>query len=244
MVIRLVLRYNDAIGERVRTVSRNQNFIRRNYMATIETANAKGNAGIALGSTAVGIEILRALGGGNGLAGLLGNLTGGGSNTGAEAAMLAALMAKPLGSCCSEDHTVDRYEAAQSARIAELETEVKLRDANTFTMGEMNLMRNYVDGQFREIRDSLCGQAVINQRTADSFERVHDDLMCVKSNLEGQIAAERAARCCGDNQIVGYVNATFYPKMVADVTTGTTTTAQTLYNPVSNCGTGCGCGNN
>ena len=213
-------------------------------MATIETANAKGNAGIALGSTAVGIEILRALGGGNGLAGILGNLTGGGSNTGAEAAMLAALMAKPLGNCCSEDHTVDRYEAAQSARIAELETEVKLRDANTFTMGEMNAMRNYVDGQFREIRDSLCGQAVINQRTADSFERVHDDLMCVKSNLEGQIAAERAARCCGDNQIVNYVNATFYPKMVADVTTGTTTTAQTLYNPVSNCGTGCSCGNN
>lgn len=213
-------------------------------MATIETANAKGNAGIALGSTAVGIEILRALGGGNGLAGILGNLTGGGNNAGAEAAMLAALMAKPLGGCCSEDHTVDRYEAAQSARIAELETEVKLRDANTFTMGEMNAMRNYVDGQFREIRDSICGQAVINQRTADSFERVRDDLMCVKTNLEGQIAAERAARCCGDNQIVSYVNATFYPKLVAGVTPTTDTTAQALYNPISNCGGGCGCGNN
>ena len=145
------------------------------------------------------------------------------------------------GHCCSEDHVINRYEAAQSARIAELETEVKLRDANTFTMGEMNAMRNYVDGQFREIRDSLCGQAVINQKTADSFERVHDDLMCVKGNLEGQIAAERAARCCSDNAIVTYANATFYPKMVADVTVGTTTTAQTLYNPVTNCG--CGCGN-
>lgn len=147
------------------------------------------------------------------------------------------------GHCCSEDHVINRYEAAQSARIAELETEVKLRDANTFTMGEMNAMRNYVDGQFREIRDSLCGQAVINQKTADSFERVHDDLMCVKGDLEGKIAAERAARCCGDNAIVTYANATFYPKMVADVTVGTTTTAQTLYNPVTNCGGGCGCGN-
>lgn len=40
-----------------------------------------------------------------------------------------------------------------------------------------------------------------------------------------------------DNAIVNYVNATFYPKMVADVTTGTTTTAQMLYNPlpVENC---------
>jgi hypothetical protein len=149
------------------------------------------------------------------------------------------------GHCCSEDHVINRYEAAQAARIAELETEVKLRDANTFTMGEMNAMRNYVDGQFREIRDSLCGQAVINQKTADSFERVHDDLMCVKGDLEGKIAAERAARCCGDNAIVTYANATFYPKMVADVTVGTTTTAQTLYNPVTNCGYGCGnsCGN-
>ena len=32
---------------------------------------------------------------------------------------------------CSENHLVNRYEAAQAARIAELETEVKLRDANT-----------------------------------------------------------------------------------------------------------------
>ena len=45
-------------------------------------------------------------------------------------------------------------------------------------------------------------------------------------------------RCCGDNSIVTYVNATFYPKQVADVTTGTATTAQTLYNPVPKCG-GC-----
>lgn len=218
-------------------------------MATIETANAKGNAGIALGSTAIGVELLRALSGnGGGLQGLLGGILGNGGNTGTgvDALAMAALMANAAphgGYCCNEDHHVNRYEASKDARIAELETEVKFRDANTFTMGEMNAMRNYFDGQLREIRDSLCGQAVINQKTADSFERVHDDLMCVKGDLEGKIAAERAARCCGDNAIVTYANATFYPKMVADVTVGTTTTAQTLYNPISNCGGGCGCGN-
>lgn len=220
-------------------------------MATVETANAKGNAGIALGSTAVGIELLRALSGnGGGLQGLLGGILGNGGNggntggAGMEALALAALAANAVphsGYCCNEDHPVNRYEAGKDARIAELETEVKLRDANTFTMGEMNAMRNYVDGQFREIRDSLCGQAVINQRTADSFERVHDDLMCVKGNLEQQIAAERAARCCGDNQIVNYVNQTFYPKLVSGVTPTTETNPQTLYNPVTNCGSGCGC---
>lgn len=236
-----ILRYNKDTA-RIRLNLNNE----VDFVATVETANAKGNAGIALGSTAVGLEILRALGGGGGLGGLLGNLTGGGGgNVGGDmiAGIAAALMAgaAPRSGCCSEDHPVNRYDAAQAARIAELETEVKLRDANTYTLNHMNDMRNYVDGQLREIRDALCGQAVTNQRTADSFERVHDDIMCVKSNLEGQLAAERAARCCGDNQIVNYVNATFYPKMVADVTTGTATTAQTLYNPVTNCGNSCGC---
>ena len=54
--------------------------------------------------------------------------------------------------------------------------------------------------------------------------------------LETAIAIERDKRECGDNAIVGYTNATFYPKMVADVTTGTTTTAQMIYNPLQ-----CGC---
>ena len=65
--------------------------------------------------------------------------------------------------------------------------------------------------------------------------------MCVKVDLEGKIAAERAARCCGDSQIVSYVNQTFYPKLVSGVTPTTETTQQTLYNPVTNCGCGCGC---
>lgn len=216
-------------------------------MATLEGANAKGNAGIALGSTAVGIELLRALGGG-GIGGILGNLTGGGNGSGAATmaaagAALAAGLANGGKGCCSDDHCVDRYEAQQAARIAELETEVKLRDANTYTLQQMNDMRNYVDNQFREIRDNLCGQAVINQRTADSFDRVHSDLACCKNDLEGQIASEKRERCCADNAIVNYVNTTFYPKMVAEVTTGTATTAQTLFNPIPNCNKSCCCGN-
>lgn len=212
-------------------------------MATIEGANAKGNAGIALGSTAVGIELLRALGGGGGLAGLLGNLTGGGTNAGTEAAMIAALAAMPrVGGCCNEDHTVNRYELGLEQANAAKDSEIALLKANIYGDQKSLEMYKYIDGELRGIRETLGAQAVINQRTADSFERVHDDLMCVKGDLEGKIAAERAARCCGDNAIVTYANATFYPKMVADVTVGTTTTAQTLYNPVANCG--CGCGSN
>jgi hypothetical protein len=63
---------------------------------------------------------------------------------------------------CSDDHYVNRYEASQSARIAELETEVKLRDANTFTMGEMNKLRDYVDGKFACVEKELSDQRVYN----------------------------------------------------------------------------------
>lgn len=82
------------------------------------------------------------------------------------------------------------------------------------------------------------------KRGADSFEAAHNDLVCVKNELYGAIRNEAEKRCCGDNSIVTYANATFYPKQVADVTTGTATTAQPTYNPIPKCGCGCGCGCN
>ena len=75
------------------------------------------------------------------------------------------------------DHMISRYEAGQAARIAELETEVKLRDANTYTLGEMNKMRNYVDSKFDAINAQLCSQAVVNAQ-------VTANLSC----MQGQVA--------------------------------------------------------
>lgn len=80
-----------------------------------------------------------------------------------------------------------------------------------------------------------------NQRTEDSFALVRQDIECVKSDLTKDIKIEAERRSCGDNALVNYMNATFYAKQVADVTTGTGTTAQTLYNPLPKCG---GCNNN
>lgn len=57
---------------------------------------------------------------------------------------------------------VNRYEAAQAARIAELETEVKLRDANVYTMTEMGKLRDYVDSRINAVNSQLCQQAVVN----------------------------------------------------------------------------------
>lgn len=145
------------------------------------------------------------------------------------------------GEGCSENHLVNRYEAAQAARIAELETEVKLRDANTYTDQKSLEMYQYIDGRLRGVESQISAQAVTNQRTADSFALAQADLAAVKAELQGKIDMEAERRCCADNAIVTYANATFYPKQVADMTVGTTTTAQTLYNPIPKCG---GCCNN
>lgn len=114
---------------------------------------SKGVAGSGLGlgiaGTALGV-----------LNGGLGNLLGGmGGNCG-----------------CSEDHWVNRYEAGQSARIAELETEVKLRDANVYTMSEMNKLRDYVDHRFEGVNAQLCNQAVLNSQ-------ITANISCMQGNI-------------------------------------------------------------
>lgn len=63
---------------------------------------------------------------------------------------------------CHENMPINRYEAGQSARISELETEVKLRDANFYALSESGKLRDYVDGKFSAIERELCDQKVYN----------------------------------------------------------------------------------
>lgn len=176
-------------------------------------------AGLATGITGTALGAVNLLGNG---AGLLGGMMR--SNT---------CYNQPCG--CSENQFVNRYEAAKDARIAELETAVVLRDADTYTDQKMLEMYKYVDERLRGVESQLANQAVVNQRNTDSFQIVSERMDCCCKSVEAQIAAEKEARKCADNSIVNYVNATFYPKMVADVTTGSTTTQQTTYNPLPSC---------
>lgn len=63
---------------------------------------------------------------------------------------------------CESDHYINRYEAGQAARIAELETEVKLRDANTYTDSKILALYQYVDGKVSGIEAQICQQNVYN----------------------------------------------------------------------------------
>ena len=57
----------------------------------------------------------------------------------------------------------------------------------------------------------------------------------VAANAQAGLALEAERRCCADNKIVTYVNGTFYPVEVADITIGTTATSREVYNPLCGC---------
>jgi hypothetical protein len=64
------------------------------------------------------------------------------------------------GNCNHPAYT--RYDAEKDARIAELETEVKLRDANTYTLGEVGKLRDYMETRLGVIERELCDQRTYN----------------------------------------------------------------------------------
>lgn len=202
---------------------------------------SKGVAGAGLGTGIAGLSlgVLNAMGG-------LGALAMGNRNQ-----TIPVVPAAPYGwngwngygGCCSDNMPVTRYDMDKDRDIAAKDAEISLLKANIYNDQKTLELYAYVDGQLKDIRQSLCNQAVHNQRTEDSFALVRQDVESVRAELSNDIKIEAERRCCGDNAIVTYANATFYPKMVADVTTGTGTTAQTLYNPLPKCGGGCCQGN-
>lgn len=195
-----------------------------------------GNAGLTTGIIGTALGAINTLGNAGGLAGLLG------LNTPAPAPANIPGTFPGYIPTMQVDPCVNRYELGLQQQIAAKDSQIALRDANTYVDQKLLQLYQYIDGRNREQEAINTQQAVLNQANKDSFQMVSERLACVKNELEGQIKAEKAARCCADNAIVNYVNATFYPKLVADVTAGTTTTAQILYNPLPACE--CACGNN
>jgi hypothetical protein len=110
----------------------------------------KGNAALTTGIIGTSLGALNS--------GLFGGLFGGG-NCG-----------------CSENMAVNRYEAGQSARIAELETEVKLRDANFYALSEVGKLRDYMEHKFDYVQSQLSQQAVVNAQ-------VTANISCMQGNI-------------------------------------------------------------
>lgn len=127
--------------------------------------------------------------------------------------------------CCESDHVVNRYELAMEQALAAKDSRIALLEANTYNDQKALELYRYIDGKFNAIESRFAAQDVRNQGNADAIRELAKDIDA-KVNLE----AER--RCCADQRLVAYMNGTFAPKLVADYTAGTTTTAATTYNPL------------
>lgn len=209
----------------------------------MELENTKHSSGVAKAGLTTGIigsalGAINTLGGAGILTGVLGR--GGAVPMGAVPYAMPYTVAPITTGCvCNEEIPATRNDIAttkelmdKDLQIAELNTEVKLRDSTIYTDSKSLELYKYIDGQLNAINSQLAAQAVNNRATKDSLQIVNERIGCVKNELEGKICCETKERRCADNTIVNYANATFYPKQVADVTTGTTTTPQTLYNPL------------
>lgn len=115
-------------------------------------------------------------------------------------------------------------------------------------------------GLYKGYRDA--DDAIIAKHNADAFalyknsrdgydvlksqiDAINTKLAVAEANINWQnksiydaIALEKERRECNDGKIVNYVNSTFVPKYVAEMTVGTGTTQQSIFNPL--CGCGCG----
>lgn len=63
---------------------------------------------------------------------------------------------------CSENMPVNRYELNQEAKIADLQSQIALRDANTYNDQKLLEVYKYFDGKIEGINHRLCDQAVWN----------------------------------------------------------------------------------
>ena len=173
---------------------------------------SKGVAGSGLGLGIAGTALGLMNGG-------LGNIFGGWGNN-----------------ACGHNVPVGRYELGQESTIAKLQSDIALRDANIYNDQKLLEVYKYFDGEIKGLRAVVSEQAVTNAKIEGTFAVLGEKLSAQRNEFMCALNRERDERCCGDNSIVNYTNATFYPKMVADVTTGTTTTAQPTYNPIPKCG--------
>lgn len=180
-----------------------------------------GGTALGLGAGALGIQLLS-----GGLNGILGWGRNNG-NAGIAELMGAVAGAAMANGGCHGHHgdNVTRHELEQEKELALKDSEIALLKSERFTDAKIIEASNVLLGRIQSIEARLGAIDVQSQATQDAIVQLKSDL-CMR------LANEAEKRACGDNAIANYVNATFYPKRVAAVTTGTDTTAQSTYNPV------------
>lgn len=209
-------------------------------MAEVSKGVANTGLGLGIAGTVLGLA-------NGGLNNLLGNL-GLGANNGTNLlgdmlgiSMLSGLFsgnAKGCGCGCNEVIGATRYDLGIMNQLSQKDATIARLEVSQETDQKILELYKYIDG-----KDKITGETIAQIAAAQAVQnqKINDNMKFIEADLNNKIAAEKNARCCADNSIVTYANATFYAKLVADVTAGTETTAQATYNPIPNCGCGCGC---
>lgn len=103
---------------------------------------SKGVAGAGLGTGIAGLSL------GVLNSGILPNLFSGVTRT--------------TGCCDSANMPVSRYELGQESKIADLQSQIALRDANVYNDQKLLEVYKYFDGKLEGVNQRLCDQAVWN----------------------------------------------------------------------------------
>lgn len=77
---------------------------------------------------------------------------------------------------CSENTAVSRFELDQESRIAKLESEVALRDANIYGDQKLLELYKYFDGEVKRIDRTLCEQAVYNATQTGAISCIQEQI--------------------------------------------------------------------
>lgn len=131
----------------------------------------------------------------------------------------------------------ERYYQGRISDMEALHNSFYNLDAKVNTSA-FNLYKNQRDGF--DVLASRISALETKQAVADAVEpwraKVLDmQITGVAANSQAAVALEAERRNCADNKIVNYMNSTFYPIEVADITVGSTSTAKTTYNPLCSC---------
>ena len=90
---------------------------------------------------------------------------------------------------CSENHVVNRYELAQESKIAELQSQIALRDANTYNDQKLLEVYKYFDGELKDVRATICAnekmQAVINAKFESGIDVLGSQVASINATISG-----------------------------------------------------------
>lgn len=115
---------------------------------------------------------------------------------------------------CNENTPVNRYELGQESKIAELQSQIALRDANTYNDQKLLEVYKYFDAKFETLRNTMCcnekNQAVINAKLEAGIDVLGSQVRCINNTLNSitKIVVPNSVICPGWGEVTTTITPT------------------------------------